>query len=179
MGLFKNTQTYSSKLILLPWTPVDFFKGEKFKWQKIKSLLPLFTATQNPPTRQNLPSDRKWLVHLHFFKKQKLENVPEVFSKLSLYIKHMSYSCTKKKNCGFLRMEVERKLFSSFFFPLEHLWYFIYSHGLPSDQTTFLCCTFISLGLFYVHAFFNVSRMFNLNHLPFIFLRVASSFSLF
>lgn len=163
----------------MPWTPVDFFKGEKFKWQKIKSLLPLFTATQNPPTRQNLPSDRKWLVHLHFFKKQKLENVPEVFSKLSLYIKHMSYSCTKKKNCGFLRMEVERKLFSSFFFPLEHLWYFIYSHGLPSDQTTFLCCTFISLGLFYVHAFFNVSRMFNLNHLPFIFLRVASSFSLF
>ena len=93
-----------------------FFKGEKFKWQKIKSLLPLFTATQNPPTKQNLPSDRKWLVHLDCFKKQKLENVPEVFSKLNLYIKHVSYSCTKKKNCGFLRMEIERKLFSSLIF---------------------------------------------------------------
>lgn len=70
----------------------------------------------NPPTKQNLPSDRKWLVHLHVFKKQKLENVTEVFSKLNLYIKHVSYSCTKKKNCGFLRMEVERKLFSFLIF---------------------------------------------------------------
>lgn len=47
------------------------------------------------------------------------------------------------------------------------VFYFIYSHGLPYDQTTFLCCMFISLGLFYVLPPFNVSHMFNLNHLPF------------
>ena len=133
----------------------------------------------NPPTKQNLPSDRKLLVHLHFFKKQKLENVTEVFSKLNLYIKHVSYSCTKQKNCGFLRMEVERKLFLNFFFSFRAFMVFYLFTRLALWSNNFsLLYVYIS-RVFYVHAFFNVSRMFNVNHLPFIFLRVASSFSLF
>lgn len=41
----------------------------------------------------------------------------------------------------------------------------------------FLSCIFRSLGLSYVFLFFNVSRMFNLNHFPFIFPRISSYFS--
>lgn len=61
---------------------------------------------------------------------------------------HLIVSCSynKQKNCGFLRMEVGRKLFSSLiFFPLEHLWYFIYSHSLPYDQTTFVVVVYLDL----------------------------------
>lgn len=74
VGFVLQYSNLSSKLINVPWSPVKrpqiffFLKGKN----KIKRPLPVFTATQtNPRSKQNLPTDWKWLVHLHFFK---LEN---------------------------------------------------------------------------------------------------------
>lgn len=136
----------------------------------------------NTPTEQNLPITSQWLVHLHFFFFLTRE-CGLGFSKLNEYSQLSVWTVVvlskRIVNCGCLRMEVGRKLFSNFFFPWEHLEYFIlFIHTLvPWSNKLFLCCIFgISVGLFYVFLFFNVSRRFNLNHFPFIFLRISSYF---
>lgn len=75
----------------------------------------------HPPN--NSPTDSKWLVHIYFFKTRECYIG---FFKAALVVNHVSCSCTKWKNCSFLRMEIGRKLFSCLmFFSLEHSWYFI------------------------------------------------------
>lgn len=152
-----------------------FLKGERCNCLKTKSSLSLICShskQRHLPTKQGWPAQKRWLTFSSSVYRM-VGGFPDIeFSHSACRL--WTVVVSNKKDPGFLRMEMGRKIFYSL---LKHLWYFIYSYCLLSDQAAFLCCIFGSLGLFYFLPFFNVSLMFNLNHLPFIFLSISSYFS--